>query len=269
MRYNKMSNTDYIPGSAGHLLKALEADVRYDGRAKTDFRNIVVETNVSATAEGSAIVTAGNCKVMAGVKVSLGTPYPDSPEDGTLMVGCELLPLAHKSIETGPPSIDSIEIARVIDRGIRESHAFDTKKLCIKKGERVWTVSVDIVPINHDGNIIDLGALAALCALSVTRFPTINEDGNADYKHLSDNLLIMEKHPLPITVCKVRDQLFIDPLKDEEGLIDARITITCLDEEHICSLQKGGDESFSIKELDQAFEMALKASTDLRKKLNF
>lgn len=264
-----MSNTDYIPGSAGHLLKALEADVRYDGRAKKDFRDITIETNVSATAEGSAIVTAGNCKVMAGVKISLGTPYPDSPEDGTLMVGCELLPLAHKSIESGPPSIDSIEIARVIDRGIRESHAFDTKKLCITKGEKVWTVSVDIVPINHDGNIIDLGAIAALSALSVTRFPSLTPEGGADYKHLSDNFLAMEKHPLPITICKVRDQLFIDPLKVEEDLIDARITITCLDKEHICSLQKGGDESFTTQELAQAFDMALDASTQLRKKLNF
>ena len=262
-----MSNTDYIPGSAGHLHKALTADVRYDGRKKMDFREITIQTNVSATAEGSAIVTAGNCKVMAGVKISLGTPYPDSPDQGTLMVGCELLPLAHKSIETGPPSIDSIEIARVIDRGIRESHAFDAKKLCITKGEKVWTVSVDIVPINHDGNIIDLGALAALAALKVTKFPTVKEDGSVDYKNLSDKPLEMEKNPLPITVCKIRDQLFLDPLKDEEDLIDARITITCLDEEHICSLQKGGDESFTIEELDQAFDMALKASTDLRKHL--
>jgi exosome complex component RRP42 len=262
-----MSNTDYIPGSAGHLLKALEANVRYDGRAKDEFREITIETNVASTAEGSAIVTAGDCKVMAGVKLSLGTPYPDSPEDGTLMVGCELLPLAHKSIESGPPSIDSIEIARVIDRGIRESHAFDTKKLCLTKGEKVWTVSVDIVPINHDGNIIDLGALAALAALSVTKFPEVKEDGSLDYKKLSDKSLVMEKQPLPITVCKVRDQLFIDPLKTEEDLIEARITVTCLDEEHICSLQKGGDESFTIEELDQAFDMALKASTELRKLL--
>jgi exosome complex component RRP42 len=37
------------------------------------------------------------------------------------MVGCELLPISHPSIESGPPGIDAIEIGRVIDRGIRES----------------------------------------------------------------------------------------------------------------------------------------------------
>ncbi|MFP4523206.1 MAG: RNA-binding protein [Candidatus Woesearchaeota archaeon] len=262
-----MANTDYIPGSVGHVHRALESDVRYDGRAREQFRDVSIETSVTSTAEGSAIVTAGDCKVMAGVKLSLGTPYPDSPDEGVLMVSCELLPMAHNSIEMGPPRIDAIEIGRVIDRGIRESHAFDTKQLCIEKGEKVWIVSVDIVPLNHDGNIIDLGAIAALAALKATKFPQVNEDGNVDYKSLSKNSLVLEKEPIPVTVCKVRDQIFIDPSKEEEDAIEARVTVTCLDEENICSLQKGGDESFSVEELDDAFTLALKTSAELRKKL--
>lgn len=262
-----MANNDYIPGSTGHVHKALEADVRYDGRAKEQFRDLTIETSVTSTAEGSAIVTAGNCKVMAGVKLSVGTPYSDSPDEGVLMVGCELLPMAHSSIEVGPPRIDAIEIGRVIDRGIRESHAFDAKQLCIESGEKVWIVSVDIVPLNHDGNIIDLGAIAALAALKATKFPEIKEDGNVNYKKLSDKPLVLEKEPIPITVCKVRDQIFIDPSKTEEDAIEARVTVTCLDDEHICSLQKGGEEPFSVEELDKAFTLALKTSAELRKQL--
>lgn len=262
---NKQS---HAPNSKGHLAQALTADVRYDGRKKIAFRDITVETNVTSTAEGSAIVTAGNCKVMAGVKLSLGTPYPDSPNEGVLMVGCEMLPMAHNSIESGPPRIDAIETGRVIDRGIRESHAFDTKQLCVEPGEKVWIVSVDIVPMNHDGNLIDLGALAALAALQATKFPAIKEDGNVDYKTLTDSPLQMEKLPVPVTVCKVGDELFVDPTKDEEDVIDARLTVTTLGDGRICSLQKGGEVPFTIEEVEQAFQTSLDLGKDLRAKLN-
>ena len=52
--------------------------------------------------------------------------------------------------------MDSIEIARVVDRGIRESGFIDWKKLCIKEGERVWSVSIDIYCINDDGNVLEV-----------------------------------------------------------------------------------------------------------------
>ena len=256
------------PNSVEHLLKALKANIRYDGRKKDEFREVTIETSITSTAEGSAKVTCGDTTVIAGVKLSIGTPYSDSPDEGVLMVGCELLPVAHKTIESGPPSINAIEIGRVIDRGIRESHSFDTKQLCIEKGAKVWIVSVDVVPLNHDGNLIDLGSLAALAALKATRFPKIDEDGKVDYHELTDKGLEMTKQPMPVTVCKVGGELFVDPLKEEEDLIEARITISSLDNEYICSLQKGGDSTFTTEELATAFDMAVKAGGDLRKKLN-
>lgn len=120
-----------------HIVKALEAGVRIDGRKADEFRPVEIKLNVSSTAEGSAEVTAGETKIIAGVKMGLGSPYPDTPDSGVLMVNAELPPLANPEFETGPPSIESIETARVIDRGIRESHAFDTKSLCVEKGEKV------------------------------------------------------------------------------------------------------------------------------------
>lgn len=249
-----------------HLQAALEKDIRYDGRKKTEFREIKIETNLYATAEGSAKVTCGDCEVIAGVKLSLGTPFSDTPDAGVLMVGCELLPIAHESIESGPPGINAIEIGRVIDRGIRESKAFDVKKLCITAGEQVWMVSVDIVPLNHDGNIIDLGALAAISALKTTKFPQL-VDGKVDYKKPSKESLVLDQEPIPVTVCKIGKELFVDPTKVEEDQLDARITVTVLKDGNICSLQKGGECGFTIEELDKAFDLAVKTSKELRKKL--
>ena len=250
-----------------HLIKTLLAGIRFDGRKLDEFRDLKIETNIISTAEGSARVILGKTELLAGVKLSLGTPYPDTPDEGVLMVGCELLPIAHGDIESGPPGIDAIEISRVIDRGIRESHCIDVKKLCIQKGEKVWIVSVDIVPLNHDGNIIDAGAIAALAALSTTKFPEVKEDGSVNYKKLSKEGLTLEQKPVAITIAKIRDKLVVDPSLIEEDAADARLTVTVMENEQFCSLQKGGDIGLTSEEIEEIFELAVKKSKEIRAKI--
>jgi exosome complex component RRP42 len=148
-----------------HVRNSLKKGVRLDGRKPLEVRPIIVETGFISTAEGSARIKFGDADVIAGVKMAIEKPFPDTPEDGVLMVNSELLPISNPDFESGPPSNASIETARVIDRGIRESKTLDTKHLCIEKGEKVWTIAIDIVPINYDGNLVDMGGLAAMIAL--------------------------------------------------------------------------------------------------------
>jgi exosome complex component RRP42 len=109
-----------------------------------------------------------------------------------------------------------------------------------EKGEKVWTVAIDVVPLNYDGNLIDMGGLAALAALKNARFPKINEDGTVDYHSKTDKTLELQKLPIPVTVCKIGDLLIVDPTDEEEKAVDARLTVTVLDDDKICALQKGG-----------------------------
>lgn len=250
-----------------HITKTLDSGVRYDGRELKELRNIEVEYNVSATAHGSARVKVGNTEVIAGVKVAVGTPFSDRPNEGVLMVGCELLPIAHPKIEQGPPSITAIEIGRVIDRGIRESGAIDVTKLCIKEGEKVWVVNVDVIPLNHDGNLIDIGAIAAIEALKTVKFPALDENGKADYHNITENKLPVEKLPIAITVGKIGNNLFVDPTKAEEDLLDARLTVTTMEDDKICSLQKGGEVGFSVDEIEEIFNLAVEKAKEIRSKL--
>ena len=117
---------------------------RLDGRGLSDYREIKIEQGIIERAEGSAKVLLGKTEVLAGIKIEIGKPYSDTPNAGVLTVNTELTPLASPTFDPGPPNKKSIEIARVVDRGIRESGMIDTKKLCIKKGERVWMINVDI-----------------------------------------------------------------------------------------------------------------------------
>src|SRR3989338_80015 len=249
-----------------HVLKALHADLRYDGRKKESFRKVIVEYDISKSAEGSARVKIGDTEVLAGVKVAIETPYPDTPEQGSLMVNAELLPLSSARFELGPPSTEAVELARVVDRGIRESAAIDTKKLCIAKGEKVWMVMIDICTINDAGNLIDASSLASLAALKQARFPEY--DGKKiDFMTKTKNPIPLLKEPIAITVFKIEDQLFVDPLRDEEDVMDARLTVTTTADGKICALQKGGNGILTIEDIDAMTQLAMEKSEELREKL--
>lgn len=255
-------NQDY----KNHFNQALKKNVRLDGRKNDEFRKITIETGVITTAEGSARVTCGNTEVIAGVKMSLGTPYPDKPNEGVLMTGVELYPLSNPTFESGPPRENAIEIARVIDRGIRESGTIDTKSLCIEKGEKVWMISLDISPINMDGNLIDLGTLAGMAALKDAKFPEL-KDGVVDYKHKSKKSLPISKTPIEVTVLKIGDSFIVDPTFEEENMADARLTVAVLEDDDICALQKGGDTPLMQDDVFNMVDLAIKKSKELRKLL--
>jgi exosome complex component RRP42 len=177
-----------------------------------------------------------------------------------------LLPLSNPDFESGPPSAASIETARVIDRGIRESKALDTKGLCITKGEKVWTIAIDIVPINYDGNLIGMGGFAALAALLSARMPEV-VDGKVDYHKRTNVSLKLNSLPIPITVGKMGDIFVVDPTAEEEKVLDVRLTVTTLDDKNLCALQKGGDAPLSKEDIDKMVDIAFEKASILRKKL--
>jgi exosome complex component RRP42 len=253
-----------------HLLKAIDADARSGGRTKTEYRDITIETGVVKTAEGSAKVTIGETIVIAGVKMAVEKPYPDTADQGNLMVNVELLPLSSSRFESGPPSMEAIELARVTDRGIRESHAIDTKKLCIKEGDSVWSVIVDICTINASGNLFDACSVAAIAALKDAKFPKLEEKETGytvNYKETTKESLPLQSTPIGVTICKMGDNLVVDPNVEEEVLIEGRLTVTSNEDGVICALQKGGESIFTIEEIDNILSLALEKSKELREKL--
>lgn len=250
-----------------HTLKLLQQGKRNDGRQLVDYREpIIVSTGISETAEGSAQVQIGDTIVMAGVKMSIERPYPDTPDQGGIMVNVELYPLSNPMYEPGPPGILAVELARVVDRGIRESKAIDLKKLCIEKGEKAWTVNIDIVTVNDAGNLFDACALAAVAALKNAVFPKY-EDGEIDYTTKSKHKLALMKEPISATVYKIGSSFVIDPNADEDKVYDARLTVSSTPDGMLSALQKGGDEPLTTNEVNQMIDLAVKKAKFLREKL--
>ena len=250
-----------------HVLKALQQGLRYDSRGLTDYRDITVELGISKNAEGSARVKFGGTEVLAGVKLAVEKPYPDRPDDGMLMVNTELSPLSSPDFEAGPPGDDAIEIARVVDRGIRESKAIDLTKLNLVPGEKSWSVMIDIVSVNDAGNLMDAAALAAMSAVFNTKMPTISDKYVIDYKKQTKKGLPLSDFPIAVTVLKIGDKLIVDPLIEEREALDARLTITTMEDGTVCAMQKGGEGQLSIEEIGEMLDIAQRKAKELRSKV--
>jgi len=247
----------------------LEKGKRLDDRGLLDTREIKIEQGIIEKAEGSARVHMGKTQVLVGVKVETGEPFPDTPNDGVMTVNAELVPLASPHFEPGPPDENSIELARVVDRGIRESHAIDTEKLCIEAGKKVFIVFVDIYVLNHDGNLIDASAIAAMAALMNTKMPNYEiKDGELKIKQ-GYTPLPMKSHPITVTLGKIAGKLIVDPWLEEESVMDSRITFASNEDGNICAIQKGGSSYFTPQQILEASKIALDKAVDLRKKLNW
>ena len=127
-------------GRHKQIAQSISSGKRLDGRGLTDYREIKLVTGIIESAEGSARVHLGKTDVLVGIKVGIGQPFPDLPEKGVLTVNSEFTPIASPTFRAGPPGENSIELARVVDRGIRESTAVDLEKLCIIPGEKVFVI---------------------------------------------------------------------------------------------------------------------------------
>ena len=244
-----------------------ETGKRLDGRKAEEYREISIEDGISKNSASAVRVKVGKTEVLAGVHLALATPYPDSPSEGTFMTSAELHPMASQQFDIGRPGIEAIELSRVIDRGIRESGFIDFKGLCIKEGEKVWQVFVDIVAINDDGNLLDVAGLAAIIALGRARMPIYNEEEDK-VEGFSEEGIPLKKEVLSfsMTFHKVGDVVLADVNKEEEAISGFRLTIAVGDNEgepRITAMQKGKAGVITTADMETILKLAEDKWTEL------
>ncbi|AWR95934.1 exosome complex protein Rrp42 [Acidianus brierleyi] len=269
------SNENVIPLiKKESILHMLERGVREDGRKLTDYRPLNITLDYAKKADGSALVKLGDTSVLAGVKVEEEEPFVDTPSQGNLVVNVELLPLAYETFEPGPPDENAIELSRVVDRSLRDSKAVDLNKLVIEAGKKVWTVWVDIYVLDYGGNVLDASTLAAVAALYNAKLPKVLND-NGEIKIIreekGDRVPIMFP-VVTITAAKIGKYIVIDPDLEEEGIADAKLSISYTPEGRIVGMQKTGQGSFTLQEILNIENIARSSSEklleELKKQLN-
>ncbi|HEY7108677.1 MAG TPA: exosome complex protein Rrp42 [Nitrososphaeraceae archaeon] len=250
-----------------HMNEQIASGSRLDGRKFDEIRPLKIETNVIQKANGSAWVKLGNTEVVAGVKVETGEPFEGLENKGALIVSAEVLPTASPFVEPGPPDEETIELARVVDRGIRESEMLALDKLALVPGKIVYTVFVDCSIVNTDGNLFDATSYAVVTALLTSKFPIydIKDEKAVDTGKVQDPPI--NTVPVSLTFARIGDALILDPSTEEEVCMDARITITTNSDGQYTAVQKGSNGYLTLEQVQRAADIAKTMGQELRQRL--
>ncbi|KAI7842022.1 hypothetical protein COHA_004223 [Chlorella ohadii] len=252
------------------ILKALKEGQRIDGRAPFELRPARFQF---ALDDSSCTVLLGRTRVMAVVTATLDAPYADRHAEGSLRFNVEFSPMASPAFEPGRPGEDAIEVARLVERGMRESRAVDLESLVVLAGRKVWHLRVDLHVLDHQGNLIDACGLAALAALMAFRRPDVTvgggDDGQAITVHSPEvrepRPLSLHHLPLPITFALWEDGelMVVDPSLKEEAAAAGRFTVTQNAFGELCALQKVDGCGLTPPQLMRCVRMATQKVEEL------
>lgn len=251
-----------------NILELAKKGKRIDDRGLLDHRELEIKTKIIEKANGSSQVILGNTRVIVGVKVEPGPPFLDTPNQGVLTVNAELTPIASPTFEEGPPNEDSIELARIVDRSIRESKMVDLEKLCIDPGNKVFIIFVDINVLDHDGNLIDASTIASVSALLSSKIKEFEFKNNELVYKSKDKPLPITNCPVSVTFAKLGENLVLDPCYKEEVIMSSRLTVGVNEKGQISALQKGGNGELTIDEVKKATSAAIEKSKVIRSKIS-
>jgi exosome complex component RRP42 len=233
---------------------------RADCRALDQYREFSVEKNLIRKAEGSALVKLGSSQVLVGVKMQPGEPFPDAPNRGVIITNAELVPLASPTFEPGPPNETGIELARVVDRGVRESKAIDLEALCITPGKQVWIIFIDVHILDDCGNILDAASIGAIAALLSTTVPASKFGLGEDYP------LPVKDIPIATSAVEFGDSIMFDPDSDEESIANTKLTVITTADGSICGMQKSGTGMLRQEQIYRIVDIACEKAKEIREK---
>jgi len=239
---------------------------RIDGRGPRDLRPMSIQTGLLAKADGSAMVSMGSTKILTGIKVEVGSPFSDRPDEGIFTVNAELLPLASTSFEPGPPDERGIELARVVDRSIREGGVLDLKKLCLVEGEKVYVIFIDVYVLDYDGNYFDPALISALAALATARIPRYEVVDGKPQK--TGEYFALEFSSLPFTVMigVIGEKFLIDPQIEEEKVLDVSLIMGADEKGNITCVQKNSPGQVPLDLMDEIVETVVEKTGEIRRR---
>jgi exosome complex component RRP42 len=246
------------------MLELLSNGVRIDKRKLDEYRKISYQTGIIEKADGSALLSLGETMVLVGVKVELGQPFGDTPDQGVLVVNAELLPLASQTFEPGPPDERAIALARYVDRSIRESNMVDLKSLVIVPGKVCYVVYVDVYVLDYGGNLIDASVLAAAKALENTKIRKykVDENGKLTETENVENLKLND-FPISVTFGIINNKYFVDPNLEEEQTCDTFLTFTYTQTGNICAVMKNEQGLISPAQVIEMMELGWKKAKEI------
>lgn len=246
------------------ILHGVDDNYRTDGRSRSEYRPMEVETKVIPHTSGSARLRLANTDILVGVKSEVDTPYPDNPDEGKLEFFVDCSANATPAFEGKGGDDLGTEISNTLTIAYQSSHVLDLTSLCILPQQKCWKLYVDILILQCDGNLFDAVALAVKAALYSTQIPKVTtatlDGGKADIQ-LSDDpfdcvKLDVSSFPVLVTLCKIGENCVVDPTPEEEQCSAASIVAAVMPNGRITSVVKTGYGSLQPATLVKTLELA-------------
>ncbi|CAH7669349.1 ribosomal protein S5 domain 2-type protein [Phakopsora pachyrhizi] len=242
------------------LISALQGGIRLDERQFLDQRSL----SFSISEDGSSVdCLLGSTRVMAHVSATITKPRPDRPFEGLFQVFSEINPIASHDYETGRSSEEELEISRMLDKSLTRARVVDREALCILAGQKVWSIRVDLLFLNDEGNLLDCASIAAMTALRNFRRPDVTLEGeditiHSTQERIPVNLML---HHFPICLTFALFELpktciILDPSLLEERICSGKMTLAINTQKEICVVNKSGGVPLEVDEIMRLVKIA-------------
>jgi len=242
----------------------ISAGVRPDGRCLAERRPLSVSAGNISTAEGSAVVRLGATTVVCGVRAELANPRPEEPELGYLVPNISLPPMCSTMFKPGPPSVAAQSASQFLATVLATSGCVKPEDLCISSGKLAWVLYIDLVCLDHSGNILDASVSAVTSALSTVTLPSVTVDSESgDVVVSSNDRKKLKLRSLPVSTSfavfsgssSSSQHLLSDPTQEEEQLASSLVTVVTAGGD-ICHLHQPGGDQLNPQLLQQAIQLA-------------
>ena len=195
-------------------------------------------------------------------RAELTSPHPDRPQEGFIVPN-----FSFSTASLVPSSSLHLtqQISQFLLTVLSTSGFVDLADLCIEAGLSVWVLYVDLVCLDHSGNLLDTSVTAMTSALNTLSLPAVTVDSETQQIQVSRTercKLKLHSQPSSSTVVTFSNPdnvsapfLLSDPTDEEEQLSNSQVTVVTV-EEDVCHLVNPGGDLLSPTLLQQAINLA-------------
>ena len=246
------------------IIQGIQEGIRTDGRSCDNYRCIELETGLLPNTYGSSRLRLGNTELLAGIKMELGKPNPQTPDEGLIKFHVDCSPNATPLFQSKHGQELSNAVCSHLTRVYANKNSIDLKQLCIVPNVHCWLVHVDILVLEYGGNLCDSVSIATKAALYNCGIPNVTiipgdegeveiclPDDPADVKKLKTT-----NCPILVTVNKVGSRHIVDATPEEEHCSSASLIFGITNKGLVAGVKKVGHGSLFPESITEMLETA-------------
>jgi exosome complex RNA-binding protein Rrp42 (RNase PH superfamily) len=247
-----------------------QAKLRYDGRGPSDCRSISLENNIFPHLNGSSRVKiSDSIDVICSLKLEIAEPNMATPDEGLLEIHVDISPSCRISLDDRSLQAIGLQISSSLQSTYLGSSSVDLKTLSIIVGKFCWSIQVDLLILQIDGDPSDACSIATYVALRSCKMPKVEliagESGTQeDFEvsgDLSDGLSFnCGDVPLSITILKVGSVFLVDSSGLEQACASCALSISIDQRGNCCGLSYLKSGAMTIEELEEAISIATRTA---------